>query len=122
MFLKEIWKKKKNKGLWSRNNQNIGAETNKINRKFGRWSWDSFPENEVWRLGEKSQKLKDQGHAEISKDENHEVRERNFPGVQVVKNTPSNAGDLGSIPGQGTKIPHAVGQLSLHIATNEVHN
>ena len=28
-----------------------------------------------------------------------------FPGGPVVKNSPSNAGDMGSIPGQGTKIP-----------------
>ena len=34
-----------------------------------------------------------------------------FPCGPVVKNPPSNAGDAGSIPGQGTKIPHAVGQL-----------
>ena len=33
--------------------------------------------------------------------------ERNFPGGPVVKNLPSNAGDMGSIPGRGTKIPHA---------------
>ena len=32
-----------------------------------------------------------------------------FPGGPVVKNPPFNAGDAGSIPGQGTKIPHAVG-------------
>ena len=101
--MKKKKKKPKNKVLWSRNNQNNAAETNKINRKFGRWSWDNFPENEVWRLGEKSQKLEDQGHVEISKDENKEVRKRNFPGGQVVKNTPSNAGDLGSIPGQAIK-------------------
>ena len=31
----------------------------------------------------------------------------------MVKNLPSNAGDLGSIPSQGTKIPHALVQLSL---------
>ena len=37
-----------------------------------------------------------------------------FPGGPVVKNLPSNAGDAGSIPGQGTKIPHAAGQLSAH--------
>ena len=37
----------------------------------------------------------------------------------MVKNPPSNAGDSGSIPGQGTKIPHAVGQLSLSTATAE---
>ena len=30
----------------------------------------------------------------------------------MVKNPPCNAGDVGSIPDQGTKIPHAVKQLS----------
>ena len=35
----------------------------------------------------------------------------------MVKNLPSNAGDVGSIPGRGTKIPHAVGQLSPCAAT-----
>ena len=30
-----------------------------------------------------------------------------FPGCPVVKTSPSNAGDMGSIPGQGVKIPHA---------------
>ena len=35
-----------------------------------------------------------------------------FPGGPVVKKPPSNAGDAGSIPGRGTKIPHAAGQLS----------
>ena len=29
----------------------------------------------------------------------------------MVKNLPSNAGDAGSIPGGGTKIPHAAEQL-----------
>ena len=37
----------------------------------------------------------------------------------MVKNPPFNAGDLGSIPGQGTKIPHAGGQLSLRAAASE---
>ena len=36
----------------------------------------------------------------------------NFPGGSVVKNLPSNARDAGSIPGQGTNIPHASEQLS----------
>ena len=35
-----------------------------------------------------------------------------FPGDPVVKNPPSSARDMGSIPGWGTKIPHALGQLS----------
>ena len=39
-------------------------------------------------------------------------RHRDFPGGPVVKKPPSNAGDAGSIPGRGTKIPHAAGQLS----------
>ena len=37
---------------------------------------------------------------------------RDFPSNPVVKSPPSNAGVTGSIPGRGTKIPHAVGQLS----------
>ena len=37
---------------------------------------------------------------------------RDFPDGPVVKNPPPNAGDMGSIPGQGTKIPHAARQLS----------
>ena len=44
---------------------------------------------------------------------------RDFPGGPVVKNPPSNAGDSGSIPGPGTKIPHAAGQLSLHGTTTD---
>ena len=37
---------------------------------------------------------------------------RDFPGGPVVKNPPANAGDMGSIPGLGIKIPPAVGKLS----------
>ena len=44
---------------------------------------------------------------------------RDFPGGPVVKNTPSNAGDVGSIPGWGTKIPHAAGQLSPRTAMKD---
>ena len=36
-----------------------------------------------------------------------------FPGGPVVKNPRSNVWGMGWIPDQGTKIPHAVGQLSL---------
>ena len=42
-----------------------------------------------------------------------------LPGGPVVENLPYNAGDAGSIPGQGAKIPHATGQLSLHTTTTE---
>ena len=44
---------------------------------------------------------------------------KDFPGSPVVKNLPSNAGDSGSIPGWGTKIPHAVGQPSPRATTTE---
>ena len=35
-----------------------------------------------------------------------------FPGSPVVDNLPSSAGHVGLTPRQGTKIPHALGQLS----------
>ena len=35
------------------------------------------------------------------------------------KNPACNAGDVGSIPGHGTKIPHAEGQLSSYATTRE---
>ena len=35
-----------------------------------------------------------------------------FSGRPVIKNKPSNAEDLSSIPSQETKIPHAIGQLN----------
>ena len=40
-----------------------------------------------------------------------------FPVGPAVKNLPSNAGDEGLIPGGGTKIPQATGQLSLQVTT-----
>ena len=46
-----------------------------------------------------------------------------FPGGPVVKNLLCSAGDAGSIPGWGTKIPHAMEQLSLHATTGQsVHH
>ena len=44
---------------------------------------------------------------------------RDFPGGAVVKNVPSSAGNMGSIPGWGTKITQAEGQLSLRATTAE---
>ena len=43
-----------------------------------------------------------------------------FPGGPAVKNPPYNAGDMGLIPSQGTKIPHAAGQLSPQATTTEL--
>ena len=42
-----------------------------------------------------------------------------FPDGPVVKNPSGNAGDMGSIPGQRTKIPRAAEQLSLSATTTE---
>ena len=39
---------------------------------------------------------------------------RDIPGSPVVKNLSWSAGDAGSIPGWGSKIPHALEQLSPH--------
>ena len=45
---------------------------------------------------------------------NHTLTQvRDFPGGPVDENLPCNAGGVGSFPGLGTEIPHAVGQLSL---------
>ena len=45
---------------------------------------------------------------------------QDFPGGPVVKNPPSKAGDVGLIPGQGTNILHAAGQLSPCATTTEL--
>ena len=42
-----------------------------------------------------------------------------FFGGQVAKSLPSNAGNMGSIPGQRTKIPYTSGQLSPHTTATE---
>ena len=47
------------------------------------------------------------------------MRNWDFPGGPVVKNPSCNTGDSSSIPGLGTKIPHATGQLSLRATTTE---
>ena len=42
-----------------------------------------------------------------------------LPAGPVVKNPPVNARNTGLIPGLGTRIPHAMGQLSLRSATTQ---
>ena len=59
--------------------------------------------------------LKNLEHTEVDKEGN-----RDFPGGPVVKNPPYNAGDTGLIPGLGSKIPHATGQLSPCATTTEL--
>lgn len=42
----------------------------------------------------------------------YDVWSRDIPGDPAVKNLPSNAGDTSLIPGGGTKISQATGQLN----------
>ena len=51
------------------------------------------------------------------KDQLKNILYWDFPGGPVVKNTPCNAGDVGLIPGWGTKTLHAVEQLVLCATT-----
>ena len=52
------------------------------------------------------------GWHKFKKKEEEKKMFRDFPGSTVAKNPLANAGDMGSIPGPETKIPHALGQLS----------
>ena len=45
-----------------------------------------------------------------------------FLAVQWLRFYASSSGGTGSVPGQGTKIPHAVEQLGQHAITTEPHN
>jgi len=55
--------------------------------------------------------------------ENPNVRQQmngwDFPDGPVIKNPCSNSGDMGLIPGWGTKIPYTTGQVSPHTTTRE---
>ena len=44
---------------------------------------------------------------------------RDSPGDPVVKDLPANAGNMGLIPGPGTKISHTTRQLSPYTTTTE---
>ena len=44
---------------------------------------------------------------------------KDFPGGPVAKRPPCNAGDVSSVPGWGSKIPHITEQLSGRTATIE---
>ena len=54
-----------------------------------------------------------------SQADEHLCISRDFPCSPVIKNLSSNAGDVGSIPSQGTKTLHGLGQLSLSATTRE---
>ena len=56
---------------------------------------------------------------ENSTEAPQKTKNRDFPGGSVVKNLPCNLGDVGWIPGQGTKILHSKEQLSPWTASRE---
>ena len=60
---------------------------------------------------------------EVLTEEESKNKYRDFPGRPGTKNLPSNSGKGGSIPSQGTKIPHAMEQLerSPHAAEKILH-
>ena len=81
------------------------------------WSKDSLLKN-----GTRERKKNDTrttGHSLLKLLELNNKITRDFPGGPVVKNPSCNARDAGSIPDQGTKIPHAAGQLSQRATTIE---
>ena len=53
----------------------------------------------------------------------HKTWYPDFPDYPVVKNPPCNARDIGLIPGQGTKIPHASEQhASTKFQCSQINN
>ena len=58
---------------------------------------------------------------EVPEDRLQEVGGTDFTVGPVVKKPSANAGDTGSIPGLGTKIPHARGKLSQCTTTAEAY-
>ena len=58
----------------------------------------------------------------LSAHSKSKIWKRDFPGCPLVENPPCNAGEEGSIPSQGTKIPHAPGQLSPYTPTEPTHH
>ena len=87
-----------------------GPGHSRNSRKWQRWSPTSL---ETYLLV---------GKTNTKHSNKHTIRTwRGFCGGPVVKNLSSNAGDTGSIPGQGTtnKFPHALEQLSSHMATTD---
>ena len=55
----------------------------------------------------------------VKKNVERSSKSKVLPGGSVIRNLLCNAGYVGSIPGQGTKSPHASEQLSPHTTTRE---
>lgn len=55
----------------------------------------------------------------ISRELGLKIMNRDCPGCPVVRDLPSNVGNVGSIPGRGSKMPHASEQLNPPMTTRE---
>ena len=82
---------------------NVGNKLEDSEREEGRPRHAREAEGEKRAVGTSS--CSDQGMRAVHTVKNLALRD--FPGGPVVKTLPSNAGGVGSIPGLGTKIPHA---------------
>ena len=75
----------------------------------------------VYGVAQSRTQLKQQQQQQ--QQENPNVRQQmngwDFPDGPVIKNPCSNAGDMSSIPGWGTKIPYTTGQVSPCTTTRE---
>ena len=73
-------------------------------QSYSRDPGSQTPAQVVFSIGDESGPLK------------HPNPDGDFPHGPVVRNSPCNAGDMDLIPGQGTRIPWDMGQLSLSTA------
>ena len=71
-------------------------------------------------IDEKRNRVRDKPWGNTMRKGTSKVYLGDFPGGLVVKNLPSNAGDVGLIPGWGARIPLIPGQLSPRATTTEL--
>lgn len=82
--------------------------------------WDSSAVNIIiYNLLHKTVPLFDDSFITFSRYSITIYKIQELPCIPVVKNLSSNAEDVGASPGQGTRIPHAAGQLSPPTATKD---
>ena len=89
------------RGFYSKYARTISAaKTQTTQFKNGSRIWrDTFPKTAIWWPARRWEVLSIRG-TQIK------TTARGFPAGRVVKIPPCNAGEVGLIPGQGTKIPH----------------
>ena len=67
------------------------------------------------RAGAGASAFQSEGAGALTTDnrwEESQIGSRGVPGGSVAETLPCKAGNVGSVPGQRTKIPHALGRLS----------